>query len=46
MKDFQKSLEALDLSGCVLVIGLLCERALKIMAEDKKIESVKQALIV
>jgi len=40
MKDnFEKSLESLDLQGLILVIGLLAQRALVVMSEDKKPKS-------
>lgn len=35
MKDFQESLEALDLQGLILVIGLLSQRALELMMKEK-----------
>jgi len=37
---FQESLEALDLQGLILVIGLLSQRALELMVKDKAKETV------
>lgn len=37
---FQASLEALDLQGLILVIGLLSQRALELMAKPKPKPSI------
>lgn len=41
MNDFEKSLKALDLQGLILVMGLLCQRALEVIAEQKSEPKIK-----